>query len=187
MKNFISIVIVSGLIFVPSSALAKKDKTPSSLELQQIQSRDFEASKELVFASVMTVLQDSGYRIGSADKDTGLITGSGSTSGKLTWNPFVGIGQGKKTPVVSAFIEEINANYTKVRLNFVMAKVSTNNYGRNEGETPIYDADIYQDAFEKVSQAVFVRQAMKSTVQKEPTPAAIAQPVQAAPEVVAPK
>ena len=53
-------------------AYAKKQEI-SGLELQQIQSHDFEASKDIVFASVMSVLQDGGYRIQAADKDTGQL------------------------------------------------------------------------------------------------------------------
>lgn len=74
--------------FSVSAADAKKKEVMSALQLQQLQSRDIEASKEQVFGAVMSVLQDSGYRIQAADKDTGLITGIASTSSKLTWKPF---------------------------------------------------------------------------------------------------
>ena len=114
----------------------------------------------MVFGSVMTILQDSGYRIGSADKDTGLITGLGSTSSKMTWKPFVGFGRGKKTPVVSAFIEEFVPGYTKVRLNFVMGRVNSSGYGKSEDEEPILDPRVYRDAFEKIDQVLFYRLAL---------------------------
>jgi hypothetical protein len=164
-------------------AMAKKKPEMSSLELQQMQSKDYEADKNLMFGSVMTVLQDSGYRIGSADKDTGLITGLGSTGSKLTWKPFVGFGNGKKTPVVSAFIEEFVPGYTKVRLNFVMGKVNSSGYGKTEDEEPILDPQVYRDAFEKIDQVLFYRQALlDSSTSKKPPSANEAGVAEQAPE-----
>lgn len=155
----IAAAAVAGLAMAPSAAIAKKKPEMTPLQLQQMQSRDVEASKNVAFAAVMTVLQDSGYRIGSADRETGLITGTASTNSKLTWMPFVGFGRGKKTPVVSAFIEDRGPAMTRIRLNFVMSRNSTNQFGGNSDEEPILDAAVYQDAFEKIEQAVFIRQA----------------------------
>lgn len=161
--------------FVLASPVASAKKQPelSPLAIQQMQTRDFESDKSIVFSSVMTVLQDSGYRIGSADKETGLITGTASTNGKTTWMPFVGFGRSKKTPVVSAFIEEIGPKFTKVRLNFVMTKASSNGFGSNQDEEPILDQSVYQQAFEKVDQAIFVRSAaLESAKPRAPEPVA---------------
>lgn len=158
-KHLLFVTTVA-LAVTTTPAMAKKRPQMSSLELQQIQSREYESDKNMVFGSVMTVLQDSGYRIGSADKDTGLITGLGSTSSKLTWKPFAGFGRGKKTPIVSAFIEELVPGYTKVRLSFVMGKVNSSGYGKNEDEKPVLDAQVYRDAFEKIDQVLFYRRAL---------------------------
>lgn len=155
------------LAVAPSVAEAKKKEQLSGLALQQIQSKDFEADKNTTFSAVMTVLQDAGYRVAAADKDTGLITGVGTSSKKLTWLPFVGFGTAKKTPAISAYIEEMTPNMTRVRLNFVMAKIKANAYGTDLGdEEAILDPAIYTDAFEKISQGVFIRQSMAA---KAPT------------------
>lgn len=157
--------IATGLVALVTCSLpvyAKKKQEMSTLELQQMQSRDLEVEKNIAFSSVMTVLQDSGYRIGAADRDTGLITGSASTNTKTTWLPFVGFGKSKKTPVVSAFVEQISPKMTRIRLNFVMTKISANGFGGGEDEEPILDPQVYQDAFEKIDQAIFVRQSMVS-------------------------
>lgn len=158
-----------GVAASSSPSLAKKKPQPTGLELQQIQARDFEAPKNVTFAAVMSVLQDSGYRIGSADRDTGLITASASTKTKMTWLPFIGLGTSKKTPVVSAFVEDRGPSFSRVRLNFVMGKISNNNsFGGVTDEEPILDPAVYQDAFEKINQAVFVRQSLDA-----PAPAAV--------------
>lgn len=164
------------LAFLPMGVHAKKVPEPSGLELQQIQSRDFDAPKNITFAAVMSVLQDAGYRIGAADRDTGLITGAASTKTKMTWLPFIGFGTSKKTPVVSAYIEDRGPGMSRVRLNFVMGKISNNaSFGGVTDETPIYDPATYQQAFEKISQAVFVRQALDAS--SASVPAAVADPV----------
>lgn len=161
-------------------ALAKKQPKLSGLELQQIQAKDFEANKSVVFSAVMSVLQDDGYRIGSADKDTGLITASASTKTKTTWMPFIGFGSSKKTPVVSAYIEDRGPAISRVRLSFVMGKISNNNsFGGVTDEEPIIDPVVYREAFEKINQAVFVRLAMDA-----PSPAV--KPAVAAPDALAP-
>lgn len=164
MRKLFLAVAASAIVFSPFPSAAKeKQPQMSSLQIQQMQTRDIEAPKNLVFGAVMTILQDSGYRIEAADKDTGLITGIGSSKGKMTWAPFVGFGKSKKTPIVSAFIEEYGSTYTRVRLSFVMAKVKSSLYGTQPSdEEPIYDAQTYQDAFERLNQNVFLRQSMNA-------------------------
>jgi len=179
MKKIVLAAGVVSLAFGTNTAIAKDKKEISSLELQQIQSREFEAKKEVAFASVMTVLQDSGYRIGSADKDTGLITGAASTKTNTTWVPFVGFGKKKKTPVVSAYIEERGPNMSRVRFNFVMTKSTANSFGSGADEEPITDPAVYKDAFEKVEKELFVRQAMNASP-AAPTPAVVPEPVSTA-------
>ena len=160
MRSFTALMLIACVATAPSAAVAKEKKKVTGLALQQIQARDFEAPKGVAFSAVMSVLQDEGYRIGSADKDTGLITGIASTESKMTWTPFVGFGKKKRTPVVSAYIEDKSATLTRIRLNFVMSRYNASQYGSQEGERPIVDPTVYQQAFEKIEKAIFVRQAM---------------------------
>lgn len=173
------------LAITATPAMAKKKPEMTPLQVQQIQSHEFEADKDLVFASVMSVLQDDGYRIQAADKDTGLITGVGSSEGKMTYNLLWGFGKSKKTPIASVFLEEIAPTMTRVRINFVMGKIKSTLYGSQpQDEEPILDAATYRDAFEKIGQAVFVRQAMASKASSAapvPSSATIA-PAAATPE-----
>lgn len=158
----IAIIVALATATVPIVQAAAKPK-PTGLELQQMQSRDFEVPKNIGFSAVMSVLQDEGYRIGSADKDTGLITGIASTQSKTTFVPFVGFGKKKKTPVVSAYLEERSQSITRIRLNFVMGRYKANQYGADADEKPIDDPLVYQQAFEKIEKAIFVRQAMDAS------------------------
>jgi tRNA/tmRNA/rRNA uracil-C5-methylase (TrmA/RlmC/RlmD family) len=158
------IVIAAAVSFAfVAPTYAKKVVAPSALELQQLQTREFEGTKDQVFGSVMSVLQDSGYRIQAADKDTGLVTGISSTKSKMTYNLFIGFGRSKKSPVVTAFIEDTAPGKVRVRLSFVMAKVKSNVYGSGaQDEEPIYDATVYQQAFEQIGQTLFVRKGMNA-------------------------
>lgn len=161
--QYFATLVMAIYLTLGASSVAAKDKKPSGLELQQIQSRDFDSNYDSVFPSVVTVLQDAGYRIQSADKNSGLITGVASTKSKLSYG-LTGWGKKKKTPVVSAFVEARGTAASRVRLSFVMAKTKSSLYGMNSSdENPILDPVIYQDAFEKISQALFVRTSMDSS------------------------
>jgi len=174
-------LLISTLVLATSAAdvaQARGKVEMSSLELQQMQSRDVEAAKNTAFAAVMTVLQDAGYRISAADRDTGLITATASTNSKVTWMPFVGFGRAKKTPVVSAYVEEISPNVSHIRLNFVMTAFTSNQYGSDAGEEPVTDASVYQAAFEKIDQVIFIRKAMASApASSAPVATAVANPL----------
>lgn len=183
--HFIAAAAAVALVGVSGAEAKKREVT--GLELQQMQARDLEASKSVVFSAVMSVLQDSGYRIGAADKDTGLITAVASTKSKMTWMPFVGFGRSKKTPVVSAYIEERSPRITSVRLNFVMGRASSNSWGSNADEEPITDPAVYTDAFERIQKAVFIRLAADAPVPPRaaevPVAAAATPPAAVAPTV----
>lgn len=155
------------LVVFSTAAAAKKQPQVSGLALQQIQARDYEVSKETAFPAVMTVLQDAGYRILAADKDTGLITGTASTKSGVGYSLFEGFNKKKKTPMVSAFIENRGGG-SRIRLSFVMAKTKSSLYGMSSfDEEPILDPAVYRDAFGKIDKEVFVRQALNAP---PPTP-----------------
>jgi hypothetical protein len=177
-KIFVGIASVS--LLASGTAVAKKEPQISGLALQQIQSRDYEVGKEISFPAVMTVLQDAGYRIAEADKDTGLITGAASTKSATTYNIFWGLGKKKKTPVVSAFVED-RGRGSRVRLNFVLTTTKSRIYGVGSAdEEPIVDPAIYRDAFEKIEKEIFVRQALAAPAPIAPQASAPSVPAQAA-------
>jgi hypothetical protein len=128
------------------------------LELQQIQTRQYEVSIEFLFPSVITVLQDSGYIIQSADRGTGLITAVGSAKSKTTYNIFWGFGKKKRSPFVSAFVESRSSGSSRVRLNFVLSETKSRGYGISSSDDEmVTDPAVYQDAFEKIDKEIFVR------------------------------
>ena len=130
-------------------------QTKSSLELQAIQSKEFETSKKVAFAAVMSVFQDLGYTVSSASLDTGFISAQSPT--KQDFQLF--IGQRMTDVKATAFVEEISQGRTRVRLNFVTDVQTSGGYGmKGEHETPIEDPKTYQDAFAKIEHGIFIRQ-----------------------------
>ena len=60
----------------------------------------------------------------------------------------------------TAFIEELRPGKTKVRLNFVKSKEFSSSYGaKQKQDTPIEDSTVYNNAFVKIKEAIFIRSA----------------------------
>jgi len=156
-ESFLSRTFFSVCVTLLLSACANSvgpQMTP--LEIQSMQTRDFENRKEVVFASVMSVFQDLGYTIKTADLETGLITAQSAAQSTGMSKIFLGYTKVTQTSA-NAFIERIGSK-TRVRLNFVEGEKSSMIYGQtDEEETPILDAQVYQNAFEKIDNAIFVR------------------------------
>ena len=126
------------------------------LEIRSIQTRSFESDYNVTFRSVIAVFQDLGYTIQSAELKTGFIQADGATNSNEALKILVGATQTTQTKA-TAFIEEIG-NKVNVRLSFVKSVESSTMYGANDrSETQILDVGIYQNAFERIENAIFVR------------------------------
>jgi len=140
------------LVFIAGCA-TEYQPTKTGLELQSFQKREFETAKKTAFASVLSVFQDLGYIVDSADFNTGFITAKSPTQNSLGFA--VNIMRDTKA---TAFIEELRPNNTSIRLNFVKTKELSGAYGAKQvQDTPIEDPKFYEDVFAKIQQAIFVR------------------------------
>lgn len=129
---------------------------PTPAQIQSIQTREFETTKTIAFAAVISVFQDLGYTVASADKETGFITStSASTSKTDIW--FTGQTVNTQTKA-TAFVEDMPNNRARVRLNFVVTNKTSTIYGQSrDSDVPILDTKVYESAFEKIDDAIFVR------------------------------
>lgn len=154
MKNILFPVLFVSFI-VSGCETMPEQQTKSPLELQAIQAKEFETEKKVAFAATLSVFQDLGYIISSANLDTGLITGKSPT--KQSYNLW--LGRNTMSDIkATAFVEEIVQNRTKVRLNFVNTSQTSTGYGmKGEREFPIESPEMYQDTFTKIQQAIFIR------------------------------
>ena len=152
MKYIFRTMIIATVVLL-SACIVPPKQTKTALELQAFQSKEFETTKKIAFASTLSVLQDQGYIIGSASLDTGLISGKSPTTAV---NQF--FYQEMKDVKVTAFVEEITPGRTKVRLNFVNSSSKSGAYGqRSDQDIAIEDPVFYQEIFSKIQQGIFVR------------------------------
>ncbi len=150
----IKLAILAVLFTLLGCATAPTPLTP--LEIQSLQTREYEHSKDVVFPSVMSVFQDLGYTVKSADKATGFIAAESAAESDAASKFWLGISNVSQTSA-TAFIEEIG-QITRVRLNFVATCKKSYVYGRTDRQdTPIIDAVVYRNAFERIESAIFVR------------------------------
>lgn len=162
LKKIIGVGVVALITTACTTVPAAPALTP--LEIQAMQTREYEEDKSVVFASVMSVFQDLGYTIGSADLETGFLTAS---SAATTQGPsvaeimFVGAAQANRytnQTRSTAYVEASPSGGSRVRLNFVNGRQASSGYGQQAAQdTPILDPNVYQNAFEKIETAIFVR------------------------------
>lgn len=138
------------------TACMQQVPTMTPLEIQSMQTRSFNATYNVTFSSTMSVFQDLGYTVNSADKDTGLISAESATDSNAAALFLTGTSVTNQTKA-TAFIEKIRGK-TLVRLNFVQKVETSSGYGRqNRNDKPILDTQIYQNAFERIENAIFLR------------------------------
>lgn len=127
--------------------------TKTALELQSIQKKSFDTEYKTAFASTVSVFQDKGYIIQTADFSTGFITAaSHKTSGKAF------MAQTIDYVKATAFIEPMPNKKIGIRLNFVNHQETSSGYGMKGGNSvPIEDPVFYQNIFEQIQKGIFIR------------------------------
>jgi hypothetical protein len=161
MNAFVKITFVAACM-IGLHGCATTKAAPTSLELQSFQAREFETAKAVAFGATLSVFQDLGYIVASADRETGFITAASPAGNKTGFlealSGVTSSGQTKAT----AFVEEIRPGFTNIRLNFVDTKKKSSIYGQNADEDkPILDPKVYQSAFGKIEDAIFIRSASR--------------------------
>lgn len=173
---FKKIVIATASVALLSGTPAEAKKKPemTSLELQALQSHEYETTKEILFASVVSVFQDLGYQLSNADLPSGFITASSPMKNKTSIWDALGSSKGSGNTKVTAFVEQMPGGRARVRLNFVNSKTTSGMWGGSSAEDkPIFDPITYKVAWDKIDEAVFTRTA--TTAVTVPTPAVAAE------------
>ena len=139
-------LLISPLALLPSLAISQQGST---IQLQAIQSREFDCSLKVAFTAVLSVFQDLGYSINTANFEIGLITAK-----SLTTTAFESLARYSKDERATAFIEPSAPGRIKIRLSIVRSRRAL---GRGEEETAVTEPETYQAAFAKIQNAIFVR------------------------------
>lgn len=150
-------MLVAGVSLAMAGCAVSPEPQKTPMEIQSMQTRTFDTPKEVAFPSVVSVFQDLGYSIQTADIASGLISADSASENSPWLTAFTGQSQVRQTRA-TAFVEEIRDD-TSVRLNFVESQETSSAYGRSDrNDTPIHDAELYQNAFERIENAIFVRE-----------------------------
>ncbi len=147
-------ILLCAAAAVGCATTSEPELTP--LEIREMQSRNFDQVPDVVFPSVVSVFQDLGYTIQSADRESGFISAE-SAAESDGWHRFwTGQARVEQTRA-TAFVEAVH-DETSVRLNFVAVDERSSGWGQhNRDDTPILDAEPYQHAFERIEDAIFMR------------------------------
>ena len=137
------------------------------MALQAVQQREFEGDKQILFNSVVDVLQDLGFNIEVASLETGLITALSPLRPVNTgFNDFLFAGATGSTRM-TVFVEALANGRVRVRLSCISRWSYPRSYvNRRQYEEPITDQRFYQVAFEKIEEALFTRRAISSPVRE---------------------
>ncbi len=159
MKNkFLTATVAVIILGLSGCATAPPPKEKTSLEVQAIQARSFETDKKVAFNSVVSVLQDLGYIIASASMETGFITAESSVNNQTGFFDAMAGVRRESRVAVTVTVEEMKKNSTRVRLNFVLRQKRSAQYGQQSNDdTPLLDPKTYENAFEKIGEAIFIR------------------------------
>jgi len=187
--------LVGVSLAISAPAIAKKKPELTPMELQALQSHEYETSKEVLFASVVSVFQDLGYQLENADMPSGFITAASATRNKTSFMDVLAKQTSSGNTRATAFVESMPSGMARVRLNFLNSKSSSSMWGHQDKEDkPILDPQTYKIAWDKIDEAIFVRNATAAPARPgtpataTATPAAISVPVTAGTSVtVTPK
>jgi len=74
------LVAISSCLIVAGCVTTPQAPAMTPLEIQAMQTRQYEESYDIVFRSVVSVFQDLGYTIQNADKETGFVQADSAAS-----------------------------------------------------------------------------------------------------------
>jgi hypothetical protein len=90
--------------------------------------------------------------------ETGFITAESAVKNQTGFFDAMAGVRREERVAVTASVEEMRANSTRVRFNFVSRQKRSAERGQQANDdTPILDPVIYANAFEKVGEAIFIR------------------------------
>lgn len=175
---YVAMVLAVSSAVLPGEALAKKPPVMTPMELQALQSKEFETSKENLFNAVMTVVQDLGYQVQSADLQTGFITATSGVEQKTGFLEALAGASSTAMTKMTAFVQSMPSGMSRVRLNFLVSRTTSSMYGQsNQNDKPILDATAYRNAWDKIDEALFVTGALEAPKSApKPTPVPVPAP-----------
>lgn len=159
--NVSSLNSISGSGVTLLSLETERSGQSGSLELRNLQERTVANSKSVVFASIINALTDLGFRVTTADANTGFITATRGGQERISVG-LGGLSRDSEVPVVSAFVEERPQGISVVRIVFAKSNLSSSARGQS-GERVISDAGTYHEFFSRLDSEVQSRSDLKNS------------------------
>lgn len=160
MNNIYKTLIVVAFLSLTSCATQMITKSPT--EVKMITTRQFEDSKDIVFKSVISLLQSESYLIEDANDRTGLIRANKRIENKNAQMQrlFLGNSKDANTSKASIYIEEFNPDLSEVKITLYEGSESTLGRVKESSQKMIYDAEIYNQWFNNLRAEIERRKAL---------------------------
>ncbi len=131
------------------------DPQISAVELEALQTREYEADYTQAFAAAIGAFQSYGYVIQSADRETGLLIAK--TTSDATLDALTGLTR-VEYDKATAFLEQVAQGRVKIRVSIVKYVSAKSAYGGGgEKEAMRTKPDVYRNIFNKIDQALFLK------------------------------
>jgi hypothetical protein len=144
----------------------------AAVELRQLQTRQFSTKDEIhVLGAATQTLQDLGFSIGESATEAGVLVGfkhrdaeeSGQVAGQVALTIVAALLGAAHTPtwdkeqkIQVTVVTSPSSNNEQVEVRVSFDRVLTNNHGVVWRAELLLDAPIYQEFFDKLSQAMFL-------------------------------
>ncbi|MCP4177913.1 MAG: hypothetical protein GY756_09115 [bacterium] len=151
--RYIMYVFATALLVSLTGCVGPREPQMTPLQIQLMQTKVFNVSKRVAFDSTVTVFQNLGYIVTSANYNTGFVTAQSPKKtnfwGSTTYN------------TSTAFVTGLKPDKSSIRINFVDNASSYISNGQGGGRTvqndnPVLNGQSYANAFAKIQQQIFV-------------------------------
>lgn len=150
------------------SGCATKMITKSPAEVKMMTTKQFDTEKDIVFKTVISLLQSESYIIDRADAETGLVNASKRIQNKnanlqrVLW----GSSKDANTSKAMFYIEQVNAELTEVKITLYEGTESSQNtywrgVNKDSKEQMIYEPEVYNDWFKNLQAELERRKALR--------------------------
>ena len=131
------------------------------LQIQSIQTREFNTTVDTAFSSVIAAMQNQRYQIKTADKQSGFIAADRSTDDD-SFADFLKAQNNvnsatTRTDRITAYIESLPNSRILVRLNIFKSYTSSARGVTSSNDKSILDPVRYQKIFEQIASELFLR------------------------------
>ncbi len=166
MKRFSKLILITFSLLSLISCVHKNpslDMDHSALQLRQFQKRELNSTNEIeVMKTAVSALQDLGFTVKNANSELGIINAEMQISDSSSFSQYMQSWIFEETTIASVKHLDATINVEKIsdkvimRVNFVTKAL--NKVGGIIRSEPILDPKFYQEFFNRIDKALFLKQ-----------------------------